>query len=214
MKCPACNTTVAEEELYCPKCGTQLKSDSNNSSFQDSQANAGVQLLQLNHLNMVHNKMARRINFTFEDSNGNVLGEALGEALGEGMVVLKYTIVDPSQQPLFILSTTGRFRITNYNIEDPNGKVLATLKMKSSFMGRKYALDIDDAESMLVTADVANSHFKIVGLNGNLISTGTRLMALMNSSTEIDIAEDAQVDHRIVLGAMVMINFFSYRGIP
>ncbi len=126
---------------------------------------------------------------------------------------LMYTLYDTTQQPvLSVDGTRVRGLLYIYLIHDAAGNVLASLKQKSSFMSRKYGIITDGLESMLLSTDASASNCKLEDINsGNVLASGHRDMGLKTSKVEIDISDIEKVDHRIVLGGMLLVYYFARR---
>ena len=97
-------------------------------------------------------------------------------------------------------------------IRNAAGTVLASLRVKSSFMSRRYGITVEGTEGMFLTTDAAGYRYQIEEAGtGNVLATGLREMALRTSRTTIEIPEGTRLDHRIVLGSMILAEYDSTR---
>lgn len=209
MLCQNCGEPVGEGNRFCQNCGKALQlADAILPAVRASPA-PDAPLTSLNHLVMMWDKLAFHLNYKFQDSSGMLLGETKGEM----EFPLKYTLFDTNQQP--VLAEDGvRSKGLLYTclIHDAAGNVLVSLKQKNSLMSRKYVITKDGAEVMLLTTDSARANYKMGDANiGSVIASGYRHIALKTSKTEIDISETENVDHRIVLGGMILACYLSAR---
>ena len=205
MLCPDCNKTVRDGDKFCEYCGSSLQvSQVSNSATSWATSSP---LTSLNHLVMLWDKLAFHLNYQFQDSSGMPLGETKGEM----RFPLKYTLFDTNQQPVLTVDGARDRGISFvYLIHDAEGKVLASLKQKNSFVSRKYSVTRDGSEVMLLTTDSGGYNYKLEDISsGAVLVTGNRNMALKTSEVDIDISETQQVDHRIALGAMILASYAS-----
>ncbi len=209
MLCPNCNNSVREGDRFCPNCGKTLQSSDFGKVAFSSSPSSSSPLLSLNHLIMLWDTLSFHLNYQFQDSSGMLLGETKGEM----KFPLMYTLYDTTQQPvLSVDGTRVRGLLYIYLIHDAAGNVLASLKQKSSFMSRKYGIITDGLESMLLSTDASASNCKLEDINsGNVLASGHRDMGLKTSKVEIDISDIEKVDHRIVLGGMLLVYYFARR---
>jgi hypothetical protein len=170
---------------------------------------ATSRLTALSQLVMVYQGSLGRVNFGFEDPSG----QSLGGTQGEIAFPLKYTLFDENQRPILIVDGTRvRGLLYDYLVHDPSGAVLATIRQQSSFMSRKYSVTIGGAERMLLTSDAVGFHYQIVeNGSGAILATGERTSGIRRSTVEITFAPDHEWDHRIGIGAMILIYYLSTR---
>jgi hypothetical protein len=187
---------------------TSMANDFNPSAPVTSKSS----LLSLNHLTMVWNNESALhpvATYRFEDQGGILLGEAKGEA--QLPLGLSYILSDSNNQPvLMVNSERARLMSYNYFIRDAQGNTIVSLKIKSSFMGRKYSLTQNNSDVMLLTTDASATNQKIVdNASNSILATGARDLGFTKSKVTIDISETQEIDHRIVLGALIFVNFMS-----
>lgn len=208
--CTRCGGPIPEGAQSCPACGNPVGPVTASAPPLVSSADvAESPLTTLPHLVMLWDKLQFITNFQFVDA----AGQPLGETVGEIAFPLKYTLWDAARRPVLVLDA-ARVRGLQFDflIHLPTGEVLASLRVKSSFMSRKYGITVGGNETMLLTTDAAGYRYQIEQAGSGLVlATGTRAMALRTSRTEIDISPAASVDHRIVLGSMILACYLSTR---
>lgn len=218
MLCPNCNKPVNDGASFCQYCGASLSMPTANNNFNSSLTVSSSPLLSLKHLTMTWNNegiLHPVATYRFEDQGGTLLGEARGAA--QPPLGLSYTLLDSNNQPVLMIDSE-RVRLMSYNyfIRDAQGNMIVGLKMKNSFMGRKFSITQNDSEVMLLATDASGASQKIVDNGSNqVLATGARHSGLESSKVTIDISEILQVDHRIVLGTLIFVNYMSSsRGAP
>lgn len=158
---------------------------------------------------MVWDKFSTMTNFRLQDPSGQPLGGTRGEVA----FPVKYTLFDENQQPILSIDASRvRGLLYDFLIHDATGAILATLRQESSVMSRKYGLAVGGEELWLLTTDAMGYHYQIEEVNGGrVLATGDRKPALRTSTTEIVIADGEPLDHRIVIGAMILACYFTTR---
>ncbi|HTW55472.1 MAG TPA: zinc ribbon domain-containing protein [Thermoplasmata archaeon] len=205
MFCPHCGAAVPDGTLFCPACGTGL--GPRGAAAPLAAPSAGSPLASAAHLVMVWDKLALSRNYRFEDAAGTVLGEAQAEFA----FPLRYTVTDPQGQVVLVLDG-GRERLLQvaYWVHDANGAVLATFRVKSSVLSRRYGITVGDVERYLLWTDATGYQYRIeeVG-SARVLATAARAMAVRTSRTQIDIVDDAELDRRVVLGGMILAEWLA-----
>ena len=209
MLCQNCGKPVGDGDRFCQNCGKTLQLENVDTAAVRASPAPDSPLTSLNHLLMLWDKFAFHLNYQFQDLSGMLLGETKGEM----KFPLKYTLFDTNQQPVLIVDgVRTKGLLYSYLIHDAAGNILVSLNQKNSFMSRKYGITKDGIEVMLLTTDSAGANYKIEDANrGTVLASGYRHMALKTSKTEIDISETENVDHRIVLGGMILACYLSTR---
>jgi hypothetical protein len=210
MFCIRCGNPTAEGAPTCPRCGAPVGPGAISPvPLPSSDSGADSPLTTLPHLVMLWDKLSLLTNFQFVDSAGTPLGGTVGEIA----FPLKYTLFDANQRLVLVLDAARvRGLLFQYLIHDATGAVLASLQVKSSFLSRKYGITVNGIESMLLTTDAMGYHYQIEAAgSGTVLATGVRTMALRTSRTEIQISPTTDLDHRIVLGSMILACYLSTR---
>jgi hypothetical protein len=158
---------------------------------------------------MLWDKLAMMRNYRFEDPAGTPLGETRGEIA----FPVKYTLFDTQGQPVLVLDGGREHGLQfAFYVRDASGTVLATLRMRSSFLSRRYGISVGATESMFLTTDASGYHYRVLEAGSeSVLATGDRSMAVRTARTEIAIADAPGLDHRIMLGAMILAEYLSTR---
>jgi hypothetical protein len=158
---------------------------------------------------MVLTKSALLEHFQFNDPSG----KPVGETQGEGVFPVKYTLLDDRQR-VVLVANAERVRGLEFDfvLRDATGAVIATMEPKSSFMSRKYGVKVDGQEVLLLNCDSTGSRCQLeeVG-SGRVLASSSRdwKFASSTSVTQIDVSEAAAVDHRIVIGTILLETYLS-----
>jgi hypothetical protein len=210
MFCSRCGSPIVEGAPTCPRCGTPVGPVAPGEAPPlRSSTEAESPLTSLSHLVMQWDKLALHVNFQFSDPAGTLVGETVGEMV----FPLKYTLFDTDRRAVLVLDGVRvRGLLYDYLIHDPTGAVLASLRVKSSFLSRKYGITVGGRETMLLSSDAAGYAYQIEAAgSGTVLATGNRAMAIRIARTEIDISPAPDLDHRIVLGSMILISYLTGR---
>ncbi len=165
-----------------------------------------VPLTSVSHLVMLWDKLAMHPGFQIQDPSGRPLGETSGGILG---LSNELTVFDTDRRVVLGLTVAIEHRLPfGFLIHDATGAVLATLRPKTSFGSQKFGISIDAAEAMLLIIKSSWLHYEIEDAGtGRVLATADRKMAVRISRTEIDISESQELDHRIVIGSMIMASY-------
>jgi hypothetical protein len=203
MNCPQCGTPASPGANFCARCGR---------AFAPSSGPAGApsppsSLLRLSHLSLVWDQLSLLPNFEFRDPNGGVVGTTQGKRA----LPIWYALSDEAQRPVLLVDGVRAHGLNfDFRIVEPSGQVLATFRLKSSLLSRKYGITVGGAESMLLETDATGHHWQIVeGEGGPVVATGVRAPALRTATTQIDIPDGPTVDRRIVLGGMILAAYLT-----
>jgi len=210
MFCPQCGTTAPPDAQFCPACGASLSSAPVPAAPLPSVAPTGPsRLTTADQLVLVFDKFSTVTNFQLQDASGLTLGVTQGEFA----FPLKYTLYDDRHRVVLSLDATRAHGLTyDYLIHDETGSVLASLRQLSSFMSRKYAMTINGVASHLLSTDAPGYHYQVEETPGGaVIATGDRKPALRTSTTQISFTGRSPLDHRIVLGAMILACYLTTR---
>jgi len=161
--------------------------------------------------------------FRFEDASGGFVGEATSEPT----LPARYILLDEHRWPVLSLDSVGpggpilAMRGHRFLIHDASAAVLAALEMQPgswgrergvtvSSWGRQYGVTIDGRDAMLLVANPTGSLFQLIELgSGTVLASGATKWAPTTSRTQIDIPEWSRADHRIALGAFLMLSYTS-----
>ena len=209
MFCTRCGRPLPEGAQFCTACGEAAGATGAGPPRPSSSEGSDSLLLSASPLMMVWDKLSTFTNYQFQDASGQVIGSTQGEFA----FPIKYTVFDERQQVALTLDAK-RVRGLRYDflIHDPTGAVLATIHQESSVLSRKYSMTVGDRPDWTLTTDAMGYHYEIAGENGGIVvATGDRKPAIRTSTTEIRIAAAPLLDHRVILGAMVLVCYLSTR---
>ena len=209
MFCSRCGRPVEPGAQFCPACGQAVAPPPSAPLLPETIPASPALLTTLPQLVMVYEGGLGRVNFGFEDPAGRFLGATQGEIA----FPLKYTLFDENQRPVLILDgARAHGLLYDFLVHDPSGAILATIRQQSSFMSRKYGISVDGAERMLLTADAMGYHYQIVeNGSGAILATGERTSGFRRSTVSIAFPPDRAWDHRIGIGAMILIYYLCTR---
>lgn len=160
--------------------------------------------------------------FRFEDSTGAWIGEATSEPTYPA----SYVLVDENQSTFLVLDSEGAGGIMlgknkdPFLIHDSQGRVLAYLVLQPSSWarergvnvsswGRQYGVTIDGRDAMVAVSNPTNSLVQLFELGrGLILASGVSKQGLTAPvRTTIDVPEWSGVDHRIAIGAFLMLAY-------
>ena len=200
MFCSHCGTAIPDDARFCPKCGVGVGPGPTEGPLTTSSPASA--LTTASQLVMVWDKLAMIRNYRFEDGAGNPLGTTQGQVA----FPLKYTLLDSEGKVVLVLDGGREHGLQfAYWVHDANGAVLATFRVRSSFMSRRYGITVGGTERYLLWTDATGYQYRVEELGtSRVLATGTRTMAVRWSRTQIEIGEGSELDHRIVLGSMIL----------
>lgn len=210
MFCTVCGRPVDPTAQFCTVCGTKVQAPAGDSPPAPALPPRSSDLTRLSHLVMVWDKFSPVMNFQFQDPYGRPLGGTEGEIA----FPVKYTLFDETGQPVLMVDAQRVHGLRfEFVIHDVSGAVLATLRVESSVMSRKYGLSVGGQENWTLTTDAMGYRYQVEEVaGGRVLATGERRPAVRTSTTEISIADGQPLDHRIILGAMILAGYFTTRG--
>ncbi|MHB1909197.1 MAG: zinc ribbon domain-containing protein [Nitrososphaerales archaeon] len=197
MFCEHCGKQINDDAKFCPACGHEIGSAL---VAAVSPAVTDSELLKVNQLVMTHNSLGFQLNFSFEDSSGAQLGKTQGKI----KFPLYYELFDTSGQKVLIVDGEihGLMRVTFF-VRDSSGNILVSMVPKSGF-GRKYSVTSGGSEVMKFSSGMSGSQLKLEdSATGSLLASGNSEFSIRTPKTDIEI-EDSSIDHRIVLGLMLI----------
>ncbi len=159
--------------------------------------------------------------FRFEDPSGGFAGEATSEPTYPA----RYLLVDENRSPVLVLDSVGTGgpmlgrNKDPFLIHDGGGSVLASLEMQTaswarergvtvSSWGRHYGVTVGGKEAMLAVSNPANSLAQLIELGrGTVLASSVGKHGFATARSQIDFPEPTSVDHRIALGAFLMLSY-------
>jgi hypothetical protein len=210
MFCPRCGRPVDEGAAFCPSCGASVAPSGGPAPLASASESASSRLMAESHLVMVWDKLSLMTNFRFQDTSG----AALGQTQGEVAFPIKYTLFDESGKIALVLDASRvRGLMYDYLVHDGGGAVLASLRQQSSLLSRKYSITVGERSDWVLTTDAAGYHYSIDSTAaGTVIATGDRRPAIRTSMTDIRITAGESMDHRIIVGSMILACYLTTRG--
>lgn len=209
MFCTSCGQPVDSSAQFCSACGARVGPPLDAALASSSLPPPQPALVTQSHLTMVWDKLATRTNFQFQDPSGRPLGGTQGEFA----FPIKYTLFDDVGGVVLSLDAVRvRGLLFDFQIHDAGGGVLATVHQESSIMVRRYGLTVGGQGGWLLTTDAMGYHYQIEEVNGGrVLATGDRRPAVRTSITEISITDGQPLDHRVVIGAMILVCYLTTR---
>lgn len=209
MFCASCGAPLPEGAQFCLSCGNPVGPSIAGPPPLDLSGAVTSPLTSASHLVMLWDKLGWTRNYQFQDESGT----PLGETRAEGTLPLRYTLLDNRGQVVLTLDAVREHGLAfAHLIHDAAGTVLASLRVKSSFMSRRYGITVGQTEGWYLVTDATGYRYQIEeGGSEQVLATGIREMALRTSRTTIDIREGTSLDHRIVLGSMIFAELDSTR---
>ena len=210
MFCTVCGHPVDPTAQFCTNCGTKVPVSTGDAPPAPALPPRSSDLTRLPHLVMVWDKFSLVMNFQFQDPYGRPLGGTQGELA----FPVKYTLFDETGQAVLMVDAQ-RVRGLHFEfvIHDASGAALASLHVESSVLSRRYGLSVGGQENWALTTDAMGYHYQVEEVaSGRALATAERRPAVRTSTTEISIADGQPLDHRIILGAMILAGYFTLRG--
>lgn len=206
MICSECQKEIADGEEYCRNCGAKV--DSTVKVLSGEQAESGENsIIECYNVSLVHAaSLGISRSFSVEDKEGSKLGEAQNVSV----LPLKWVITNNSGGTVFILQSVKEKGLLYFeHIFGADGKNLATIKRKSSFLGNKLVIDSPGQGIMRLASDSLGRKFSFSDSGGNVVAGAVHYPGLRESRTDININPDASIDHRIILGSMLYMTVIS-----
>jgi uncharacterized protein YxjI len=200
--CTHCGHEISSFDRFCKSCGssTDARVSEGTSAIQDLPTQTSP-LLTADQFVLVRNKLAFWIKFEFQDQSGMKLGETQGEL----KLPVSYTVLDTSGQPVMVLD--GRIeRMQPVYFVRARNSIIATLRMKSSFMSRKWGIwqNNESKEGMLFITDATSQNMKIQDEGGAVLATAYMNFGFKTEKIDVRIPETSEVDHRVVIGCVLL----------
>ena len=138
--------------------------------------------------------------FDFLDLQGNKLGEADGNLV---QIPPKFQIKDAHGLELMHLQGKTISLHREFTLYGQGGEELATIKKKvATFGGQEYWVEKDGQESMRIYGDFTNHEYQMEE-TGQAVAVVHRKWVSLRDQMGISIT--GNVDHRVVIGAVIMI---------
>jgi hypothetical protein len=210
MFCTHCGAPIDPSSRSCPACGASVNPLADAAALPSAPPMSDSTLTSASRLVMVYQGgLMSLVNFGFEDASGKPLGATRGEVV----FPLKYTLYDEHQQPVLILDGVRvRGLLYDFLVHDPSGGVLASIRQESSFMSRKYGVSVNGEQRMTLTTDAIGYHYQLTeNGSGVALATGSRTSGLHKSYVQLEFSDDHAWDHRIGIGAMLLVYYLCTR---
>ncbi len=157
-------------------------------------------LLEINEFVMKKKILSVREHYDIEDKMGNKIGEADGNIL---QLPAKFVVLDVYGSELMYLK--GRVLTLRYEFSffDNIGLELGTIKRKIlKLVGEEFWVEKDGVEFMRIYGNFTEHEYRME-VNGVEVASVHKKWISVRDQFEVTITGD--VDHRIVLGAVIMI---------
>jgi uncharacterized protein YxjI len=160
----------------------------------------GSPLLETNEIVLKKKILSIREHYDLENRNGNKLGEADGNLF---QFPVKFDVKDLNGLKLMHIEGKILSLRKQCAFHDSNGKDLGTIKKKlAKVTGEEYWVESNGVEFMRIHGDFVN-HDYVMQVNGLDVATVHKKWAAVRD--EIGLSITGEVDHRIVLGTLIVI---------
>jgi uncharacterized protein YxjI len=157
-------------------------------------------LFETSDLVMKKKILSAREHYDFEDVNGAKLGEADGNLV---QFPPKFVIIDNHGQELMHLEGKLLSFRNQFTIYDTNGAELGTIKKKiAKLIGEEYWVEKNGVEFMRIYGDFTEHDYQME-VNGVPVASVHKKWVTLRD--EIGISMTAEMDHRVVIGAVIVI---------
>jgi uncharacterized protein YxjI len=161
----------------------------------------GPTIFNTNEIVMKKRILSLREHYDIEDRSGNRLAEGEGNFF---QIPAIFMVKDPRSN-MEIMEIEGKiFSLRNqFTIKDRLGVPLGTVQKKIlTFIGQEFWLEKDDAEIMRVYGDFLNHDYSMEVKGQQVASIHRKWMSIRD---QFDISIMGPVDHRLVVGATIVI---------
>ena len=157
-------------------------------------------LLETNDLVLKKKILSMREHYDLEDRNGTKLGEADGNLF---QLPAKFVLTDTSGSELMHLGGKVFSLRNQFTLYDNTGKELGTIKKKlAKLIGQEFWVEKDGVEFMRIYGNFSDHDYQFQ-VNGAQVASVHKKWFSMRDQLGISIT--AEVDHRIVIGAVIVI---------
>jgi len=144
--------------------------------------------------------LSLREHYDFEDLSGTKLGEADGNFF---QVPAKFLVVDTHGLELLHLEGKVLSLRHQFTIFSPSGEELGTMKRKiAKLIGEEFWLEKDGVEFMRIYGNFTEHDYQME-LNGALVASVHKKWVSVRDQFGVSI--NGNVDHRVVIGAVIVI---------
>jgi uncharacterized protein YxjI len=167
---------------------------------QNQTHNGGVGLLEINDL-VIKTKMASlHEGYKIEDTSGAKLGEVNGNFL---QFPAKFAVIDTNGAELIRLEGEKISVRSQFTFYDNSGIELATIKQKlAKVVGEEFWVEKGGAEFIRIYGNFTETDYKI---EANGVQVASVHKEWFSWGHQIDISITGKVDHRLVIGAVIVI---------
>jgi len=160
----------------------------------------GTPLLETKEIVLKKRILPLREHYDLEDRNGNKLGEADGNLI---QFPAKFDVKDSSGSEVMHIEGKIISLRKQFSFQDSQGCDLGTIKKKLvKLTGEEYWIEKDRVEIMRIHGDFSN-HDYVMQSNGVTVAAIHKKWAAVRD--EIGLSITGETDHRIVLGALIVI---------
>ena len=157
-------------------------------------------LFEINDLVMKKKILSMREHYDFEDVNGAKLGEANANLI---QAPPKFVVVDNHGTELMRLEGKLLSLRSQFTIYDDKGAELGTIKKKIvKLFGEEFWLEKNGVEFIRIYGDFTEHDYRM-DVNGVPVATVHKKWVTLRD--EIGISITREVDHRVVIGAVIVI---------
>jgi len=216
--CTRCGSPLPEDARFCPRCGNPVGNGTPSAPAASSAAALPTALTLAPHLVLVWDKLALHAGFQIQDPSGTTLGATQGGLFGLSLSN-ELKVLDSAQQVVLVLRTgkvapPGEHGLhLGITMSDAAGAEICTVRPMTTFGPLRFEVWIGAAPSMVLVLPGMQLHDRLEEAgSGRLLASSDRQMALRTSRTVVEISETPGLDHRIVIGAMLLATYLSLRN--
>jgi uncharacterized protein YxjI len=157
-------------------------------------------ILGINDLVLKKKIISMREHYDLEDKTGTKLGEADGNLF---QFPAKFVVTDTNGSELMHLEGKMLSLRKEFTFYDNTGKELGTIKKKlAKLIGQEYWVEKDGAEFMRVYGNFSDHDYRI---QVNRVDVASVHKEWFSVRDQLGISITGEVDHRVVIGAVVVI---------
>jgi uncharacterized protein YxjI len=157
-------------------------------------------LFETNEVVLKKKILSVREHYDFEDLKGTKLGAAEGNIL---QFPPKFVLFDNHGSELMHLEGKIVSIRNQFTIYDNQGAELGTIKKKTAkLIGEEFWIEINGVEFMRIYGDFTDHDYQFE-FNGYLVASVHKKWVTLRD--QIDISMSSAVDHRVIIGAVIVI---------
>jgi len=157
-------------------------------------------ILSINDLVLKKKILSMREHYDLEDKNGTKLAEADGNLF---QFPAKFVVTDTNGSELMRLDGKMLSLRKEFTFYDNTGKELGTIKKKlAKLIGQEYWVEKDGVEFMRVFGNFSDHDYRIQVNGADVASVHKNWFSVRD---QLGISITGEVDHRVVVGAVVVI---------